>query len=94
MAPISYEPQIKNMLLGRRNHKFGEHLRRLRLSRGWSQTLLADKIDRSVSTICTYEQGFNIPPADVLEKLSICFNISMGDLVGSLAPMIHTPRKE
>jgi len=82
------------MLLCRRKHKFGEHLRRLRMSRGWSQTILAEKIGRSVASICTYEQGFNIPPPDVFEKLALCFNISMAELAGSLASVISIQSKE
>lgn len=65
-----------DMLFFRRNSKFGVRLRMLRLEQGWSQQVLAEKIGRSVASVCGYEQGFHIPEEEALQKMAEVFGIS------------------
>jgi transcriptional regulator with XRE-family HTH domain len=57
----------------------GELLRAKRRIRGWSQELVAEKLDLSQQQYHKYEAGKVIPPVYVMEKLSEIFQISIND---------------
>lgn len=61
---------------------FGMRLQQLRVSRNLSQKALGDKLNRSKSVICAYENNVRIPPLEVLTEIAVIFNVSLDYLVG------------
>lgn len=58
-------------------------MRRLRTQRDMSQTALAKQLGVSKSVVSSYENGVNLPPYDVLVKLSQIFSVSTDYLLGA-----------
>jgi len=46
--------------------RLGRHVRLAREMKGWTQTRLAELIDREQETISQYERGLRLPPLDVI----------------------------
>ncbi len=61
---------------------FGEHLRKLRLSKGLTQKQLAEKVGVSERGIQNYEMGVRLPAYEILTALSDYFEVPVGFLVG------------
>ena len=63
--------------------RFAEHLRTLRLKRGWTQEELAERADLAYRHVQRLESLKRPPPAkiDTLEKLANAFNISPATLL-------------
>lgn len=61
----------------------GERIRKLRLSKGISQTGLAERIGQSKQTVYKYENNIitNIP-SDVIEKIAIALDTTLPYLFG------------
>lgn len=57
----------------------GELLKAKRRIRGWSQELVAEKLDLSQQQYQKYEAGKVIPPVYIMEKLTGIFQISIDD---------------
>ena len=65
---------------------FAENLKILREKKELTQQQLADALGISRSTIGMYENGNREPDFETLEAIADFFNISMGRLIGNLAP--------
>lgn len=61
---------------------FGQRLRQLRLSNGYTQASLADKIGVSEKTIGTWERGTREPPMNTTVKLADIFDVTLDYLYG------------
>ena len=55
--------------------KVGELIKTRRISRGWTQEELADKLQMSASAIGMYESGRRYPKPDIIEALADVFNV-------------------
>lgn len=55
---------------------FAQKLKQLRLSKGYSQQALADRLSVTKSLISSYEQDLRLPSLDMLIKLSAEFGVS------------------
>lgn len=60
---------------------FGQHVRRLREQRHWSQQELADRADVTKKTVYRIETGQSSPTLDVLVCLAEGLEIPVGELV-------------
>ncbi len=56
--------------------KFGRLIKSLRISFGWQQKDLAEKLNLSTNYLCQIETGKRIPSADIVERIAKEFNIS------------------
>lgn len=65
---------------------FKDRLRTLRKSRNLTQNKLAEDLKISKSTISMYENGNREPDFETLEVIADYFNVSLGSLIGSVAP--------
>lgn len=70
---------------------FGQHLRRLREQRGWSQQALADVADVSKPTIYRLETARFAATLDVLVSLAQGLEITLPELVSFAPPLLSTP---
>lgn len=61
----------------RRRGKPMEHLRQLRIERGWSQMAVGLDVDVSTSSIQQYEAGTNYPSVKTLIRLADLFDVSL-----------------
>lgn len=66
---------------------FGQHLRRLREARGWSQQVLADEADISKPTIYRIETARYSVTLDVLVSLAQALEIPLAKLVSFAGPV-------
>lgn len=57
--------------------RYGELIRTMRLSRGWSQGQLADKIGKTRTAVSNYESDTRRPDYETLEALADAFNVPM-----------------
>lgn len=60
---------------------FGETIRNLRKSRGWSQKTLSEKSGVNQGFISEIESGKKSPGFKTLKALSMAFSVSIDDLV-------------
>lgn len=58
-----------------------ENIKLLRHKAGWSQQILADRVEVARSTIADYERGKTEPNINTLVKLSKVFAVSLDDLI-------------
>ncbi len=63
-------------------YRFAENLKNLRISKGLTQTQLAQRLWLNKSIISAYENETRTPSLEVLIKLSNEFNVSMEYLLG------------
>jgi transcriptional regulator with XRE-family HTH domain len=56
--------------------KLGRLIKSLRISFGWQQKDLAEKLDISTNYLCQIETGKRLPSADIVERIAKQFNIS------------------
>ncbi len=61
--------------------KFKENLKKIRMSKTWSQIDLAKKIDVDPSYISRYENGAKKPSMDMIVKLSKALDCTIDELV-------------
>lgn len=66
---------------------FGQHLRRLREARGWSQQALADVADVSKPTIYRIETARYAVTLDTLLSLAQALEIPLAELVSFTGPI-------
>jgi transcriptional regulator with XRE-family HTH domain len=59
----------------------GEHVKRLRQEKGWSQAQLASKLNVHQKQISGYERNIHIPSTDVIIRMAKLFDISLDYLV-------------
>ena len=62
---------------------FGENLKTIRKTKGYTQEELAIKIHVVRQTISKWEKGLSVPDADTLSKLVDVLEINVSELLGS-----------
>lgn len=60
----------------------GAKIKELRQSRNWTQAYLAERLNKSVSTVSGYESDAHPVPTDVLISIAELFGISLDALLG------------
>ena len=73
-------------------YDFGLRLRELRKSRGLTQKMLAERINKSVSAVSSYESNVQLPPLDVSKSIALALGISIDYLVGNEATPAYTAK--
>lgn len=63
--------------------KFAINIKRLRKDKKLTQSQLATKLGIARSTISLYETGRRFPSIPILRKISVFFEISLDQLIGS-----------
>lgn len=71
---------------------FGERLKALRNSKGFTQAELAEKLGIPQKTYCNYERNVNEPSASMLIKIAVYFNVDLNYLYG-YSPNEETNKK-
>ena len=61
----------------------GETIRQFRNAKGFSQEVLAEKLNVSRSAVAKWEADGGVPEIDNLLQLSIVFNVSVDELIGN-----------
>lgn len=61
---------------------FGMRLQELRKQRGMTQKMLAERINKSLSAVSSYETNAQMPPLDVLISIASVLNVSLDYLAG------------
>lgn len=64
-----------------RFYYIGDHIRRLRESKGWTQQALGKRLGKKTSTISAYETNAKLPSADCLIEMAELFGVSLDTLV-------------
>ena len=64
-----------------RFYYIGDHIRRLRESKGWTQQALRKRLGKKTSTISAYETNAKLPSADCLIEMAELFGVSLDTLV-------------
>lgn len=59
----------------------GEHIKRLRQEKGWSQAQLANKLNVHQKQISGYERNIHVPSTDVIIRTAKLFDVSLDYLV-------------
>lgn len=72
--------QIK--VTGAHMKDFGMRLQELRKQRGMTQKMLAERINKSLSAVSSYETNAQMPPLDVLISIASVLNVSLDCLAG------------
>lgn len=62
--------------------KFGENLKKLRVSHGLTQKELGDKVGLSKAVVSKYENGLGYPTFEGLIRLASYFNVTTDYLLG------------
>lgn len=71
-------------------YDFGMRLKELRKSRGLTQKTLAERINKSVSAVSSYESNAQLPPLDVSKSIALALGISIDYLVGNKETPTYT----
>lgn len=59
----------------------GDHIRRLRENKGWTQQELGKRLGKKTSTISAYETNAKLPSTDCLIEMAELFGVSLDMLV-------------
>lgn len=65
----------------------GDNIRELRKQKGYSQEMLAEKLNVVRQTVSKWEKGYSVPDAEMLERMAELFEVSVGDLLGKETPV-------
>ena len=60
----------------------GTNIKKLRISRGWTQVELAEKLKTTQQVITSYETSKKKPPVDKLPSIASIFGVSIEELLG------------
>jgi len=63
-------------------NNFGLRLQSIRKQRGMTQKALAERINKSLSAVSSYETNVQMPPFDVLMSIASVLNVSLDYLAG------------
>ena len=63
-------------------YDLGLRIKEIRKQRGYTQKVLARKINKSTSAVCSYETNAQMPPLDVLLSIASTLGVSLDQLVG------------
>lgn len=75
----------------------GDHIRKLREGKGWTQQMLGNKLGKKASTISAYETNAKLPSVDCLIEMADLLGVSLDTLVyGENADLlsVHTLTQE
>ena len=72
----------KNETITTFNGTFGSHINTYRVSNGFTQQELGNKIGVSKRAICAYEHNNSMPPIHVLVKMAAVFHVTIDELLG------------
>jgi len=61
----------------------GDNIKKLRSSKGWKQSDLAEKTGISSVSIGNYERNDRVPPVDLAKKIAVALGVSLDLLLGS-----------
>ena len=64
-----------------RHNYIGDHIRKLREGKGWTQQMLGNKLGKKTSTISAYETNAKLPSAECLIEMAELFGVSIDTLV-------------
>lgn len=64
------------------NNDIGKFIKLYREAHHWTQSKLAEQLGVSQRNISYYESGERVPPADVLKKISILFDVTVDTILG------------
>lgn len=62
----------------------GNNIKELRKSKGYSQETLAEQLHVVRQTISKWEKGTSVPDAEMLNRISEMFEVSVAELLGSV----------
>jgi transcriptional regulator with XRE-family HTH domain len=65
------------------NHMLGDNMKILRKKKGYSQETLAEQLHVVRQTISKWEKGTSVPDAEMLNRISELFEVSVSDLLGN-----------
>lgn len=74
--------------------QLGSELRRLRKSRGLTLANVGKETDLSVSFLSDVERGRTKPSLGTLEKLTICYRVSVNDILADTGFGVSSDEKE
>ena len=60
-----------------RHNYIGDHIRKLREEKGWTQQVLGKKLGKKTSTISAYETNAKLPSVDCLIEMAELFDVSL-----------------
>ncbi|MDR1144778.1 MAG: helix-turn-helix domain-containing protein [Verrucomicrobiales bacterium] len=85
-VPLAYSPRGmgQTLLMADCKKVFGANVRRLRVTRGWTQEWLAEKADLSSRYIQGIEAGMQFPRIAALQKLRRALGCRWDDLLAKL----------
>jgi transcriptional regulator with XRE-family HTH domain len=63
-------------------HRIGTAVRACRTKLGWSQAVLAERLDSSVEYVSLMERGQRLPSVGMLVRLAQILGVSAGSLLG------------
>lgn len=69
-------------MIEQRQNKIPQRLKELRMSKGWSKTDVANKLEKTLSTYANWEYGSREPDAETIIKLSELYNVSIDYILG------------
>ena len=72
----------------------GNNIKLLRKRLKMTQGEIAEKIDKTITTVGDYERGKSIPPLDIANKLCEIFQVNLDDLVNKDLSKEGTGRPE
>ena len=64
-----------------RHNYIGDHIRKLREEKGWTQQVLGKKLGKKTFTISAYETNAKLPSVDCLIEMAELFDVSLDTLV-------------
>ena len=62
---------------------FSENLKTLRIQKGMSQEVLAERLHVVRQTVSKWEKGLSVPDAEMLKQLAELLEVSVTDLLGA-----------
>jgi transcriptional regulator with XRE-family HTH domain len=74
------------------NIQIGAAIRAARKAKGWSQTELGEKINKSVQAVSAYEAGLNDIPFSIMKRLACVLKLNLNKIGGECGKFIK-PRK-
>lgn len=59
----------------------GNQIKKFRLSHGWTQAQLADKLNVSPQTVSNWETGLKAPRMGAIQKMASLFNVNESEII-------------
>jgi transcriptional regulator with XRE-family HTH domain len=75
------------------NKKFGSYVKHLRTNKGWTQSLLADKIEVDFQYISSLERGEFAPTVYWVYNLTFAFEIEFKDFMSGFQDYLNVKEK-